>query len=100
FSAASWRLQARDQWIGWSATAREQNLPQVAVNSRFLILPHVRVPHLASHILGMAVQRVQQDWQRHYGHELLLLETFVDTKQYRGTCYRAANWIEVGQTQG
>jgi uncharacterized protein DUF4338/transposase Tn5 family protein/transposase-like protein len=100
FSAASWRLQARDQWIGWSATAREQNLQQVAVNSRFLILPHVRVPHLASHILGMAVQRVQQDWQRHYGHELLLLETFVDTKHYRGTCYRAANWIEVGQTQG
>lgn len=100
FSAASWRLQARDQWIGWSTTAREQNLNQVAGNTRFMILPHVRVPHLASHVLSLAANRLQQDWQQRYGYELLLLETFVDTKHYRGTCYRAANWIEVGQTQG
>jgi hypothetical protein len=100
FSAASWRLQARDEWIGWNARAREQNLQQVAGNSRFLILPHVRVPHLATHVLGRVKKRLSQDWQRRYGYELLLLETFVDTTRYRGTCYRAANWIEVGQTQG
>lgn len=100
FSAGSWRLQARDEWIGWNATAREQNLQQVGANSRFLILPHVRVAHLASHVLGLVVRRLGQDWQRRYGYELLLVETFVDTEQYRGTCYRAANWIEVGRTQG
>jgi hypothetical protein len=100
FSAASWRLQARDEWIGWNSPAREQNLNQIATNSRFLILPQVRVPQLASHVLGMAVKRLPRDWQRRYGYELLLVETFVDTKQFRGTCYRAANWIEVGETQG
>jgi hypothetical protein len=100
FSAASWRLQARDEWIGWNAVARAQNLHQVAVNSRFLILPDVDVPHLASHVLGMAVNRLQRDWRQRYGYELLLVETFIDAKQYRGTCYRAANWMEVGQTQG
>lgn len=100
FSAASWRLQARDEWIGWNATAREQNLQHVAANSRFLILPEVRVPQLASHVLGLVANRLQQDWQRRYGYDLLLVETFVDSRQYRGTCYRAANWIEVGQTQG
>ena len=100
FSAAAWRLQARDEWIGWDAAAREQNLHRIAANSRFLILPHVRVAHLASHVLGLAVGRLQQDWKQRYGYELLLVETFVDTKHYRGTCYRAANWIEVGQTQG
>ncbi len=100
FSAASWRLQSRDEWIGWNIPTREQNLHRLATNSRFLILPHVRVPHLASHLLGMVVKRLPQDWQRRYGYELLLVETFVDTKQFRGTCYRAANWIEVGQTQG
>jgi len=100
FSAGAWQLHARDEWIGWSATAREQNREQVAVNSRFLILPHVRVPHLASHVLGLAMNRLKRDWQRRYGHELLLVETFVDTQHYRGTCYRASNWIEIGRTQG
>jgi len=100
FSAAAWRLQVRDEWIGWSTEAREQNRGQVAVNSRFLILPHVRVPHLASHVLSKATKRLAQDWQRRYGEELLLVETFVDSQQYRGTCYRAANWIDIGQTQG
>jgi hypothetical protein len=100
FSAAAWRLQARDEWIGWDAAAREQNLHRVVANSRFLILPHVQVAHLASHVLGLAVGRLKQDWRQRYGYESLLLETFVDAKHYRGTCYRAANWIEVGQTQG
>jgi len=100
FSAASWRLQARDEWIGWDVRVREQNLHQVVTNSRFLILPDVDVPHLASHVLGMVVKRLPQDWQRRYGYKVLLVETFVDTKHNRGTCYRAANWIEIGQTQG
>src|ERR1051325_1856919 len=99
FSAAAWRLKARDEWIGWDGAAREQNLERVAANSRFLILPHVRVAHLASHVLGMAVVRLRQDWKQRYGYELSLLETFVDTK-YSGTSYRAANWIEIGHTQG
>jgi hypothetical protein len=100
FSAAAWRLKARDQWIGWDERARQRNLQQVAANSRFLIMPQVRVPHLASHVLSQVVQRLRADWQECYGAEPLLLETFVDTRQFRGTCYRAANWIEVGQTQG
>lgn len=100
FSAAAWQLQARDQWIGWSAGAREQNLNRIAANSRFLILPHVRVPHLASHVLGLVLDRLQGDWKARYGYELLLVETFVDSRRFRGTCYRAANWIEVGRTQG
>ena len=100
FSAAAWALQARDEWIGWDSVARKQNLHQVAANSRFLILPHVGVVHLASHVLGLAVKRLKEDWKQRYGYGLLLVETFVDTKHYRGTCYRAANWIEVGKTQG
>lgn len=100
FSAAAWQLRARDEWIGWNAGAREQNLCRVAGNSRFLILPHVRVPHLASHVLGLAMDRLQEDWKARYGYELLLVETFVDSVRFRGTCYRAANWIEVGETKG
>jgi len=100
FSAAAWQLQARDQWIGWSAGARKQNLYRIAANSRFLIVPHVRVQHLASHVLGLALDRLQEDWKERYGYQLLLVETFVDSQRYRGTCYRAANWIEVGQTRG
>jgi hypothetical protein len=100
FSAAAWRLKARDEWIGWEQRSRQRNLHQVAANSRFLILPHVRVPHLASHVLSQVVGRLKADWQECYSDELLLLETFVDTRQFRGTCYRAANWLEVGQTQG
>src|SRR5688572_2447811 len=100
FSAAAWQLQARDQWIGWNAAARKQNLHRIAANSRFLIVPHVQVPHLASHVLGLALDRLQEDWKARYGYELLMAETFVDSQRYRGTCYRAANWIEVGQTRG
>ena len=100
FSAAAWSLQARDQWIGWSAEARQENLNQVVANSRFLILPHVHIPHLASHVLGQVLCRLRRDWKQRYGYEPLLVETFVDRQRFKGTCYRASNWIEVGQTRG
>lgn len=100
FSSAAWRLEARDNWIGWSDEARRQNLSRVVANSRFLILPHVKAPHLASHVLGMAMRRLRQDWMERYGEDPVLVETFVEKQRYRGTCYRAANWIEVGETKG
>lgn len=100
FSAAAWRVQARDRWIGWSDEIRETNLSRVVANSRFLILPHWRVPHLASHVLGLAMKRLRRDWRQRYGYEPVLVETFIDKERFEGTCYRAANWIEVGETQG
>lgn len=100
FSAAAWNVKARDCWIGWSAEIREQHLHQVVCNSRFLILPHLEVPHLASHVLGLALQRLQQDFRQRYGYEPLLVETFIEQQRFAGTCYRAANFIEVGCTQG
>jgi hypothetical protein len=100
FSAAAWRVAVRDRWIGWSDTARSQNLNKVVCNSRFLIVPQVRVKHLASHVLGLAVKELSADWRRRYGYEPLLLESFVDGGRYRGSCYRAANWQNVGRTQG
>jgi hypothetical protein len=100
FSGAAWAVQARDQWIGWSASLREKNLNQVVGNSRFLIVPQWKVPHLASHVLGLAVKRLRADWRRRYGYEPQLVETFIDKERFEGTCYRAANWIAVGETQG
>jgi len=100
FSAAAWQLKARDEWIEWRAGARRQNLHLVIDNSRLLILPGVHVPNLASHVLGLAVRRLRQDWKERYGYEPLLVETFVEEAQHEGTCYRAANWKEVGRTQG
>jgi hypothetical protein len=100
FSAAAWSVKARDQWIGWSRQIREKNLNQVVGNSRFLIVPQWRVPHLASHVLGMALRRLAADWKGRYGYEPLLTETFVESERFEGTCYRAANWLEVGRTQG
>lgn len=100
FSAAAWRLAARDAHIGWDDARRRDALPLVVNNSRFLILPGVRVPNLASHVLGLAAQRLPEDWQVRYGVRPVLLETFVDSTQYHGTCYRAANWIDIGQTAG
>lgn len=100
FSAAAWQVQARDGWIGWSAEVRQQNLQRVVCNSRFLILPHLQVPHLASHVLGLALARVGEDFRRRYGYAPLLVETFIDGERFAGTCYRAANFIEVGPTQG
>jgi hypothetical protein len=100
FGAAAWQCAGRDRWIGWRAEQRVQGLPLIANNSRFLILPSVVVPHLASHLLAQIARRIDQDWQKRYGHPLHLLETFVQSDRFRGTCYQAANWIHVGQTTG
>lgn len=100
FSAAAWSVKARDEWIGWNKQARQENLEKVACNSRFLILPWVNIPHLASHVLSLCVKRLSGDWRERYGLELLLLETFVEQERFKGTCYRAANWQHVGGSQG
>lgn len=99
-SGAAWRVSARDHWIGWSDSGREKNLRHVVGNSRFLILPHVKVPNLASHVLGRLVKMVPADFQKRYGYEPVLMETFVDQEKFLGTCYRAANWREAGVTRG
>jgi hypothetical protein len=100
FGAAAWQCADRDRYIGWEAATRAQNLPLVANNARFLVLPWVRVPHLASHVLGRIARRLSQDWQNKYGHPIYLLESFVERDRFAGRCYRAANWVRVGQTKG
>jgi hypothetical protein len=100
FGAAAWRCTPRDRFIGWSDEDRESCLQAIANNMRLLVLPSVRVPHLASQLLGELSQRLSADWQRKYGRRICLLETFVDPEHFSGTTYRAANWIHVGQTQG
>jgi hypothetical protein len=100
WSSAPRHLAARDQFIGWPAAVRRQNLHLIAYNTRFLILPWVRVPHLASHLLSQIARRISQDWQAVYAHPIHLLETFIDPARFRGTCYRAANWIGLGLTTG
>ncbi len=100
FSSPAWRLSPRDQWIGWDEAARAGNLQQVVNNSRFLLLPWVRIRNLASRVLAMAARQVARDWPVRYGVEPLLLETLVDPKRFHGTCYLAANWIAVGQSAG
>jgi hypothetical protein len=100
WSSAPRHLGARDRYIGWSVTVRRQNLRFLAYNSRFLILPWVKVPHLASHLLGRVARTLSRDWERVYGHPVLFAETFVDLERNRGTCYRAANWIVLGMTTG
>jgi len=100
FGAAAWQCRARDEHIGWDAATRQRRLGAIANNARFLVLPWVVVPGLASHLLSAIAGRVAQDWQRKYGHPVLLLETFVDTSRFPGFCYRAANWTCVGQTTG
>lgn len=99
FTSAAWKMAPRDTWIGWTDQARRANLPHVVNNSRFLILPWVAVPHLASHILALAARQLPADWLAVFQVCPVLLETLVD-RPYTGTCYRAANWIAVGQTQG
>ena len=93
-------LANRDRFIGWSADARKRNLHLLAYNTRFLILPWVQVPHLASHILGHMAKIVPRDWQRVYAHPVYWLETFIDPARFKGTCYRAANWLHLGSTTG
>ena len=100
FSASAWKVAPRDQFIGWSGNARQANLPYVICNSRFLILPGVKSKNLASKILSLSTKRVVSDWYHVYGYRPVLLETYVEQQRFLGTCYRAANWINVGQTQG
>lgn len=100
FGAAAWRVAGRDRFIGWDERDRKQALSRIANNMRFLILPWVRVPHLASHLLAAIRRRISTDWQEKYGHPILLLETFVEQRRFAGTCYQADNWIHVGQTTG
>lgn len=99
FGASAWTVAPRDQFIGWTSAQRRENLHLVVNNARFLILPWVHSHNLASHLLGQVVRRLPGDWEDRYGYRPVLLETFVG-QQFRGTCYRAANWIHVGQTKG
>ena len=100
FGAAAWKVAARDQFIGWSVEQRISRLGWIANQQRFLILPWVRVPHLASHLLAVALRRLSADWQRRYGHPIWLVETFVDQERFAGTSYLAAGWLQVGRTTG
>jgi hypothetical protein len=100
FGAAAWKCRARDQFIGWLPELRARNLHLITNNTRFLILPFVRVPHLASWILGRVLRRLSADWQDKYGHPIVLVETFVEHERFAGTSYKASNWIRLGTTTG
>lgn len=100
FGAPAWQCAVRDQWIGWNDGQRAAHLGRIANNTRFLIFPWIRVPSLASHLLGQISRRIRADWQAKYHQTVDLLETFVDSQRFLGTCYRAANWIRLGQTKG
>ena len=100
FGASAWKLAQRDRFIGWDRAQRERNLQLVVNNARFLILPWIQSKGLASKILSLAARQLPSDWLARYGLRPVLLETFVETPRHRGTCYKAANWIHVGQTVG
>ena len=100
FGSAAWKCADRDAFLGWDRATRERNLQRLTNNTRFLIPGWVQVPHLASHVLGLIARRIRADWQVKYGHPVHALETFVDRSRFKGTCYRAANWMRLGQTQG
>jgi hypothetical protein len=100
WSSAPRHLAPRDRFIGWSQEARRRNIRGIAYNSRYLILPWVRVPHLASHLLGRMVRQLPAEWERMYGHKVWFAETFVYPERFKGTCYRAANWVWLGRTTG
>jgi hypothetical protein len=100
WSSAPRHLGSRDRYIGWSAEARRRNIRFIAYNTRFLILPWVRVPHLASHLLAIMTRTLSTDWERMYHHPVYFAETFIDPGRFRGTCYRAANWVLMGHTTG
>lgn len=99
-SSPAWQMASRDRWIGWDAATRVKNLQRIVQNSRFLILPWVNIPHLASASLGLLARRIADDWEARYAVRPVLLETLVDRSRFQGTCYRAANWISLGQTTG
>ena len=100
FGSAAWKCEGRDKFIGWSSDKRKEGLRYMTNNSRFLILPWVKVPHLASHILSLVCRQISGDWFAKYGHPLYILETFVERERFQGTCYKAANWKLVGKTTG
>ena len=100
WSSAPRHLGSRDRFIGWSKEARKRNIRFIAYNTRFLILPWIRSPHLASHILGRVTATLSHDWERMYEHPVYFAETFIDPERFRGTCYRAANWVPLGRTTG
>lgn len=100
FGSAAWKCADRDAFLGWERCVRECNLQWLTNNTRFLLLPWVEVAHLASHVLGLIARRIRGDWQAKYGHPVHALETFVDRSRFQGTCYRAANWLRLGSTQG
>ncbi|MGH8337551.1 MAG: Druantia anti-phage system protein DruA [Gammaproteobacteria bacterium] len=100
FGSSAWKCRERDGWIGWTREQRERNLNLTTNNTRFLILPWVKVPCLAGAILGRVARRLSADWQNKYGHPIFLLETFVERDRFRGTAYRATNWMRVGATTG
>lgn len=100
FGAAAWSIAARDRWIGWTPVQRQRQLHRVVNNNRFLILPWMRVPHVASRVLGQAARQLPGDWEDRYGYRPVLLESFVDQERFSGCSYRSANWLCVGQTQG
>ena len=100
FGSAAWKAKSRDAFIGWDRQTRERNLPFLSNNTRFLILPWVRVPHLASHLLAKVCRQLSEHWMEKYGHRIHLLETFVERARFRGTCCRAAGWTHVGATAG
>jgi hypothetical protein len=99
FGSAAWKCADRDAFLGWDHPTRQRNLQYLTNNTRFLIPGWVQVPHLASHVLGLIARRIRADWHAKYGHPVHALETFVD-RRFRGTCYRAANWLRLGQTRG
>ena len=100
FGSAAWALEDRDKWIGWSKAEKDKNLQLIVNQVRYLILPWSRIPNLASRALGMAARRIQSDWLNRRGYAPVLMETFVDSTLFKGTSYKAANWIQVGETKG
>jgi hypothetical protein len=100
FGPAAWKCAPRDRWIGWTAAQRTAGLGHIANNSRFMILPWVKVPHLASHLLSLVLRRLAADWLNQTGQKALLVETFVEVERFAATSYRASNWIDLGLTQG
>jgi hypothetical protein len=100
WASPAWKVKARDQFIGWDEATKRKNLHLIVNNTRFLLLPWVKVKYLASRVLSLSLRRLTADWERAYGHPIYLAETFVDVARFKGTCYKAANWIQVGQTKG
>jgi len=100
FGSAAWKTAPRDNFIGWNPEVRKANISAITNNARFLLLPWIRVPHLASYVLARVLRRIKQDWMHKYGHPIHMVETFVERDRFKGTCYKASNWVCVGQTKG